>query len=221
VTSTKCKNCGGPVGKDTKLCPHCGRKNPTGGLSDGVKMFLALAATILLVSAIPQMIAEHHGPIVPKSVQIAINTDASTPAPTSTPAPIISKFSSDQVTRGQSLHEEILAKYPRVDALYKKAYLWGALTEEPLSVISVPVDDWKALSEEQRIYLEAYAASRINAIRSSPFDFLTIPSDAPAAPIVLRKVSNMTADSWGIMVGTASLDGHAIMAEYFAIKGFR
>jgi len=213
VTLTKCKNCGSPVEKGVKLCPHCGRKNPTGGLPTGVKLFMVLTAVILLVSAIPKMIAEHHGPIIPRSVQNAINPESSAPAP------IISKFSQDQATRGQSLHEKILARYPRVDAYYKKAYLSGALSENPLSVISVPAADWEALSEEKRICLEAYAASRINAIRSSPFDSLTIPSDAPAAPLVRQRVSNMTADSWGVMVGAISVDGRVIQPDNLVIKG--
>jgi len=185
-----------------------------------VKLFGVLAAVILLVSAIPEMIAEHHGPIIPQGPRHTMNSDTSTPnPPSSTPAPIISKFSSDQVKRGQSLHEKILANYPRADAFYKKAYLWGALTEAPLSVVAVPIADWKALSEEDKIALQAYAASQINPIRSSPFKFLTMPSDAPAASLVRRKVSNMTADSWGIMVGAVSVDGHAIMADDLAVKG--
>lgn len=219
MTATKCKNCGTPVGKKTQQCPRCGKKNPAGGLSAGIKMFLALGATLLLVTSIPKMIAEHHGPIIPESISSSMPSERPTPEATSAPRPIVSRFSSDQMTRGQSLHEKILANYPGVDAFYKKAYLWNALTTEPLAVISVPASDWKALSEEEKTALEAYAAGRIDAIRTSPFDFLNIPRDAPAARIVLQKVANMTEDSWGVVVGPISLDGHAIMAENLVAKG--
>lgn len=182
-------------------------------------MFLALGATILLVTSIPKWIAERHGPIIPESVHIAGQPNTPVPAPEDVPKPVISEFSPDQIARGKSVHERILSNYPGIHAFYKKAYLWGALTEEPLSMIAVPTTDWKTLSEAERNALDAYAASWVNSIRSSPFDFSNIPSDAPAARLVRQKVSKMTADSWGIMTGPVSPDGHAIMTDNLVVKG--
>lgn len=202
----KCKDCGKEVSSSAKLCPYCGRKYPTGGWTTGVKIVLSL----VVMSALGQMIRERNDLNVPQNENHS---------QISTPAVIVAKYSAAQIESGRALHSKILSKHPDVDQFYHKAYLFGALTDHPLSVISIPTADWLALSKAERESLEAYAASRVNAVRSSPFDYIKIPASAPVAPMIRKNVSAMTANSWGIMVGSISQDGHGIMSDDFAIKG--
>ena len=137
------------------------------------------------------------------------------PAPT--PAP--PKFSAAQVDAGRALHAQILGRHPGVDQFYKSATLWGATTESPLAVISVPSADWRALSSAEQESLKAYAASCVEAVRASPFSYTNIPASAPLAPTIRQKAAAMTANSWGIMAGAISSDGRDIMSDDVVVKG--
>jgi hypothetical protein len=106
-----------------------------------------------------------------------------------------------------------------MDNFYRNAFLWGALTDQPLAVISVPVKDWQALSKEERESLEAYAASFVDAVRASPFDFTNIPASAPVAPTIRKKAAAMTSSSWGVMTGAISADGRNVMSDVLAVTG--
>lgn len=202
----KCIGCGKEIRGSAKLCPYCGTQYLTGGMTTSVKLFIAL----VVMSALVLMIKEESD-----SSKVQNDNHPVTPAPLSA----VSKFSPAQVESGHSLHVQILDKHPNIDQFYHKAYIFGSLTEHPLSVISVPSADWQALSKEERNSLEAYAASWINAIRSAPFNYTKIPASAPIAPMILRNVSRMTINSWGIVVGAISQDGQDIMSDEIVVKG--
>lgn len=51
----KCKDCGKEVSTSAKLCPHCGRKYPTGGLTLPAKIFLVILALFALGKVIGEM----------------------------------------------------------------------------------------------------------------------------------------------------------------------
>lgn len=53
----KCKECGNEISTSAKLCPYCGKRYPAGGMSTGVKVFLAL----LILGALGQVIREQNG----------------------------------------------------------------------------------------------------------------------------------------------------------------
>jgi len=44
----KCKECGKDVSSTAKLCPHCGKKNPSGGLSLPLKIVLVIIGIIVV-----------------------------------------------------------------------------------------------------------------------------------------------------------------------------
>ena len=71
----------------------------------------------------------------------------------------------------------------------------------------------------ERDRLATYAASLVDAVRSSPFEFTNIPASAPLAPTIRKRAAAMTSSSWGIMVGAISPDGYDIMSDVMAIKG--
>ena len=43
----KCKECGKDVSASAKVCPHCGKKYPTGGLTMPAKIFLAIVLLVI------------------------------------------------------------------------------------------------------------------------------------------------------------------------------
>lgn len=131
------------------------------------------------------------------------------------PAP---KFTADQAKLGQALHAKIFDKYPDVDPYYRKPTLWGIMTE-PLAVIVVPAPDWKALSKDDRHLLSAYSASLVDAVRSSPFDFMGVPESSPLAPDMRKRAATMTTRSWGIMTGEIGEGGRDVMSEEVVVKG--
>ena len=137
------------------------------------------------------------------------------------PAPALaaSKFSVVQVEAGRALHALILGRHPGVERFYKRATLWGAMTESPLVIISVPSADWRALSSAEQESLKAYAASCVEAVRASPFSYTNIPASAPLAPTIRQKAAAMTANSWGIMAGAISSDGRDIMSDDVVVRG--
>lgn len=51
----KCKECGKEVSTSAKLCPHCGRKHPTGGLTLPAKIFLLIFGLFILGKVIGEM----------------------------------------------------------------------------------------------------------------------------------------------------------------------
>jgi len=44
----KCKECGKEVSTKAKVCPNCGKKHPTGGLTGPAKLFLALIIIVVI-----------------------------------------------------------------------------------------------------------------------------------------------------------------------------
>lgn len=51
----KCKECGREVSTSAKLCPHCGKKHPTGGLTMPAKVFLVIFALFVLGKVVGDM----------------------------------------------------------------------------------------------------------------------------------------------------------------------
>ena len=120
---------------------------------------------------------------------------------------------------GMALHAQILDRHPTIDPYYRDAVLWGSLTAKPLAAISVPISDWQALSESERRSLEAYAASLISKVKTSPLKHSNTPATAPTASKIRANVSTMTSASWGILVGHTTPDGHYIYADKFVSSG--
>lgn len=134
----------------------------------------------------------------------------------SAPSP---KFTAAQAASGKALHAKILDKYPDVDPYYRKASLWAATSDQPLVVIVLPTPDWQALSKAEKHSLGAYAASLVDAVRSSPFDYTGMKAEDPLAPMLREKTAAMTAKSWGIMTGEMGPDGRDVMSDQVVVQG--
>lgn len=124
-----------------------------------------------------------------------------------------------QIKLGRTLHAKILDKYPRLDKSYRKAFLWGGMTSQPMAVISIPTKDWPRLSKEDKDALGAYAASFVDVVRAFPFEFTNFPESSPIASAIRENAAAMTSTSWGIMIGAISPDGRGVMADDFAARG--
>jgi len=124
-----------------------------------------------------------------------------------------------QVEAGKILHSRILDRYPQLDTSYRKASLWGALSNQPIALVCVPESDWQSLSKDEQESLGAYAASCVDVVRRSPLKYSGLPSTAPAASAIRGKAAAMTAESWGIMTGMVSTDGVDIAADHISLKG--
>jgi len=125
----------------------------------------------------------------------------------------------EESVAGRTLHTRILDQYPSLDPVYRKASLWGALSDRPLVLVWVPKSDWDSLSTDDRSLLSAYAASQIEVVRASPFDFLDIPRTAPLAPTIRRKARGLGPNDWGIGIGPVSADGRDVLADEIAAEG--
>ncbi|MFG0275175.1 MAG: hypothetical protein ACF8QF_08960 [Phycisphaerales bacterium] len=143
------------------------------------------------------------------------------PATEQSPEPLAPSFSVEQVEAGRALHSAILDRHPLIDASYRRASLWGALSNQPLAVIWVPSADWQALSERERAELGGYAASLVDAVRALPLEYSGISASAPTAPIVIERAASMTSESWGIGIGSVSNDGKDILADAVLPRGDR
>ena len=88
--------------------------------------------------------------------------------------------------------------------------MFGALTENPIAIICVPIEDWGTLSEEDRDALSQYAASLVQEVKGKPFEYNQIPANAPIAPMISKNVLNMASNSWGVFAGKFSGDGRDI-----------
>lgn len=85
-----CKECKQQISTEAKVCPHCGKKNPTGGWSLGAKIGVGLLAIVLLgqfrcprfqpsvmSSTGTSLASRPAGPLVPASESSLLNAYAS------------------------------------------------------------------------------------------------------------------------------------------------
>ncbi|MFZ2445556.1 MAG: hypothetical protein WAW37_04300 [Syntrophobacteraceae bacterium] len=130
-----------------------------------------------------------------------------------------SNMEPDRIGQGRQIYLRILNSHPNIDSFYQKPTLWGGMTATPLAVISVPITDWEALSENERKLLSEYAASLVDDVKGDPFGNSPIPAKAPAAPKIRENASRMTPKSWGIMAGRISDDGRDILSDKIVRSG--
>ena len=121
--------------------------------------------------------------------------------------------------RGKKLHLRILKRHPKIDQFYERPILYAELTNDPLVVINVPIEDWDSISEKERNLLCKYVASLVNQVRSNPFSYTRIPQNAPIAPRLKENISKMTNKSWGILTGQISEDGRDIYSDKLVKTG--
>lgn len=114
---------------------------------------------------------------------------------------------------GKEIFLNILSKYDKLDRYYKKPYIFGAMTNNPLCCISVPESDWQSLTTADKESVKKYAASLIPIVKEHPFIYTDIKPDAPAAPQIKSNVMKMTMDSWAIMLGKVASNGTDITAD--------
>ncbi len=116
-------------------------------------------------------------------------------------------FASDEVEQGKKIYMQILNRYPKLDVLSRKPFLWlefnpdYTIKSDPLVEITIPTKDWNSLSEADREFLAKYVSSLVNEVKANPFVYSNIPASAPIAPRIRQSVSNMTSDSWIIHEG--------------------
>jgi hypothetical protein len=115
--------------------------------------------------------------------------------------------------QGHDLHLRILASNPRIDKFYRQPFIHGALSNKPVCCISVPVVNWRSLSEPEKQALKNYASSLVNQVKADPFKYSGVAVNAPVAPNVRRNVAAMSNNSWGIIVGKISPDGRDILSD--------
>ncbi len=88
----KCKECRKEVSTSAKMCPHCGKKYPTGGLTWPAKIFLGLLVIIFLPS-----ILRNCGSTTPNS------STSSVSAPSIPKESNIKSYSSEQIQAAQTV----------------------------------------------------------------------------------------------------------------------
>lgn len=121
--------------------------------------------------------------------------------------------------QGRELHIKLLKRHAKIDQFYQKPMLYAELTNDPLVVINLPIEDWDSISGNDRNLLCEYVASLVNQVRSNPFSYTRIPPDAPIAPKLRANISKMTDKSWGILAGRISEDGRDIYSDKLVKTG--
>lgn len=121
--------------------------------------------------------------------------------------------------QGKDLHLKILKQHSKIDPFYERPMLYGELTNDPLVIINVPINDWDSISEKERGLLYKYVGSLLTQVRSNPFSYTKIPQNAPIAPRLKQNISRMTDKSCGILVGRISEDGRDIYSDKLLKNG--
>jgi len=121
--------------------------------------------------------------------------------------------------QGKELHIRLLKRHTKIDQFYEKPMLYAELSNDPLVVINLPIEDWDSISADERNLLCEYVASLVNQVRSNPFSYTKIPPDAPIAPRLRANISKMTDKSWGILAGRISEDGRDIYSDKLVKTG--
>lgn len=125
----------------------------------------------------------------------------------------------EKIKEGQDLHLKILARHKSIDKFYRKPFIHGSATSNPLCCIAVPFKDWESLPEEKKRALADYAASLVKKVKANPFKYTGITPNAPAANLIRANVAKMTDDSWGIMAGNITPDGRDIISDKIVRSG--
>jgi hypothetical protein len=130
----------------------------------------------------------------------------------------LNKYISDNTLaeQGKELHLRILKEHHKIDQVYEKPTLFGELTDNPLVVINVPINDWDSISYKDKSLLCEYVKSLITQVRSDPFAYTKIPQNAPIAHKFKQNIFKMTDKSWGVLVGRISEDGRHIYSDKVA-----
>lgn len=129
------------------------------------------------------------------------------------PVNIDAQAEANIIEMGKKLHLSILDRHKKIDPYYREPYIFGGLSPNPQCNIAVPISDWKTLSENEKKSLKAYAASLISTVKSNPYKYANINSNAPIAPRIKDNVLKMTDDSWNITLGDISSNGKDISSD--------
>jgi hypothetical protein len=83
----------------------------------------------------------------------------------------------------------------------------GAGTTTPSVAVYIRDRDWEGLTEKERGDLQCYMPELVRVVKSSPGDYLDIPSTAPVYPRMMRNVDSIPANGWRIITGELKSNG--------------
>lgn len=127
----------------------------------------------------------------------------------------------NQATEGEKLFMQILNRYPKLDPVYRKPMLLCAATTAPYVALSVPIGEWKSLSEYQKHLLCLYTKSFMSKIKNHPFSYIPsgLSQSAPIAPMVRKYAYAMSSSNWEIDGCRITSDGRDMDYVVTLVKG--